>query len=48
LIHAQSVDALGSSKHLPLRFLYQSYYDKYYVNRDASLHDLAAIPKFRN
>jgi dTDP-glucose 4,6-dehydratase len=27
---------------------YQSYYDKYYVNRDASLHDLAAVPKSRN
>lgn len=24
---------------------YQSYYDKYYVNRDASLHGLAAVPK---
>jgi dTDP-glucose 4,6-dehydratase len=27
---------------------YQSYYEKYYVNRDASLHDLAAAPKSRN
>ena len=27
---------------------YQSYYDKYYVNRDASLHGLAAVPKSRN
>lgn len=27
---------------------YQSYYDKYYVNRDASLHDLAAVPKSRD
>jgi dTDP-glucose 4,6-dehydratase len=26
---------------------YQSYYEKYYVNRDASLHDLAAGPKSR-
>jgi dTDP-glucose 4,6-dehydratase len=26
---------------------YQSYYEKYYVNRDASLHDLAASPKSR-
>jgi dTDP-glucose 4,6-dehydratase len=27
---------------------YQSYYEKYYVNRDASLHDLAAIPRSRS
>jgi dTDP-glucose 4,6-dehydratase len=27
---------------------YQSYYDKYYVNREASLHHLAAVPKSRN
>lgn len=27
---------------------YQSYYEKYYVNRDASLHDLAAVPKSRD
>ncbi|HTU32431.1 MAG TPA: dTDP-glucose 4,6-dehydratase [Candidatus Acidoferrum sp.] len=27
---------------------YQSYYDKYYVNRDASLHDLAAVSKPRS
>ena len=27
---------------------YQSYYEKYYVNRDKSLHDLATGPKFRS
>ncbi len=27
---------------------YQSYYEKYYVHRDASLHDLAAAPKSRH